>query len=90
MYWYSDDRSIQFNFNRQKSGLNKAFYGHRSSPVFLTNILKYRLDHQLGKRNSCFMACHGNSINNTNAIQTKIVLRDPQMHMYPLSKSHFN
>ena len=49
MYWYSDDRSIQFNFNRQKSGLNKAFYGHRSSSVFLTNILKYRLDLQLGQ-----------------------------------------
>ena len=48
MYWYSDDRSIQFSFNRQKSGLNKAFYGHRSSSVFLTNILKYRLDRQLG------------------------------------------
>ena len=47
MYWYSDDRSIQFNFNRHKSGLNKAFYGHRSSPVFLTNILIYRLDRQL-------------------------------------------
>ena len=29
------------------------------------------------------MACHGNSVNNTNAIQT---LRDFQMHMYPLSK----
>ena len=47
MYWYSDDRSIQFNFSRQKSGLSKAFYGHRSSPVFLTNILKHRLDRQL-------------------------------------------
>ena len=44
MYWYSDDRSIQFKFNRQKSGLNKAFYGHRSSSIFSTNILKYRLD----------------------------------------------
>ena len=47
VYWYSDDKSIQFNFNRQKSGLNKAFHGHRSSSVFLTNILKYRLDRQL-------------------------------------------
>ena len=47
MYWYSDDRSVQFNFNRQKSGRNRAFYGHWSSPVFLTNILKYRLDRQL-------------------------------------------
>ena len=47
MYWYSDDRSIQFSFDRQKSGLNKASYGHRSSSVFLTNILKYRLDRQL-------------------------------------------
>ena len=37
----------QFNFSRQKSGLKKAFYGHRSSSVFLTNILKYRLDRQL-------------------------------------------
>ena len=52
MHWYSDDsdRSIQFNFNRLKSGLNKALYGHRSSPEFLTNILKYRLDRQLTKR----------------------------------------
>ena len=33
----------QFNFNR----LSKAFYGHRSSSVFLTNILKYKLDRQL-------------------------------------------
>ena len=47
MYLYSDDRSTQFNFNRQKSGLNKAFYGHRSSSVNLTSILKYRLDRQL-------------------------------------------
>ena len=47
MYWYSDDRSIQFNFKRQKSGQNKAFYGLKSSPVFLTNMLKYRLDRQL-------------------------------------------
>ena len=47
MYWYSDDRSIQFNFNRQKSGRNSAFYGHWSSPVFLTNILKYKLDSHL-------------------------------------------
>ena len=47
MYWYSDDRSIQFNFNGQKSGRNRAFYGHWYSPVFLTNILKYRLDRQL-------------------------------------------
>ena len=55
MYWYSDDRSIQFNFNRQKSGLNKAFYGHKSSPVFLTHILKYRLDRQLGKHETSFL-----------------------------------
>ena len=41
MYWNSDD------FKRQKSGLNKAFYGHRSSSVFLANVLKYRLDRQL-------------------------------------------
>ena len=34
-----------------------------------------------------FMVCHGNSINNT---ETKSFLRDPQMHMYPLSKFHFN
>ena len=46
MYWYSDDRSIQFNFSRQKSGQNRAFYGPWSSPVFLINILKYRLDRQ--------------------------------------------
>ena len=37
-----------------------------------------------------FMAGHGNSINNTNAIQTKLFLRDPHMHMYPLSKFHFS
>ena len=47
MHWCSDDRSIQLNVSRQKSGLNKAFFGHRSSSVFLTNILKYRLGHQL-------------------------------------------
>ena len=47
MYWNSDNRLIQFNFNWQKSGQSKAFYGHWSSPVFLTNILKYRLDCQL-------------------------------------------
>ena len=47
VYWYSDDRSIKFNFKRQKSEPNKAFYGHRSNSVFLTNILKYRLDSQL-------------------------------------------
>ena len=47
MYWNSDDRLIQFNFNGQKSGQNRAFYGHQSSPVFLTNILNYRLDCQL-------------------------------------------
>ena len=46
MYWHSDDRSVQFSFNRQKSGLNKAFYRHRSSSVFLTDILKYGLDRQ--------------------------------------------
>ena len=47
VYWYSDDRSIQFNFNRRKSGRNMAFYGHWFSRVFLTNIIKYRLDRQL-------------------------------------------
>ena len=47
MYWYSDDRSIQFNSNRQNSGRNRAFYGHWSSHVFLFNALKYRLDRQL-------------------------------------------
>ena len=47
MYWNSDDRLIQFNFNGQKSGQNRAFHRHRSSPVFLNNILKYRLDCQL-------------------------------------------
>ena len=47
MYWYSDDRSIQFNFNRQNSGQNRAFYGHWSNPVFLFYTLKYRLDRQL-------------------------------------------
>ena len=47
VYWYSDDRSIQFSFNMQKSGRNRAFCGHWSSPVFLTNISKYRLDRQL-------------------------------------------
>ena len=49
MYWYSDDRSIEFNFDRQKTGRNRAFYGPWSSPVFLTDILKYRLDRQLKK-----------------------------------------
>ena len=44
---YSDDRSIHFNFFRQKSRRKRAFYEHWSSPVFLTNILKYRLDRQL-------------------------------------------
>ena len=61
---YSGDRSIQFNFNRQKSRRNRAFYGHWSSPVFLTNILKYRLDRHSSHRNknlegygkhSCFL-----------------------------------
>ena len=47
MYWYSDDRSIQFNFSRQKSAQDRAFHGHGFSPVFLTNILKYRLDRHL-------------------------------------------
>ena len=45
----SRPRSIQFNFSRQKSGRKRAFYGHRCSPVFLTNISKYRLDRQLGQ-----------------------------------------
>ena len=39
---YSDDRSFQFNFNRQKSEQNSAFYGHWSM-----DILEYRLDRQL-------------------------------------------
>ena len=47
MYCHFDDRSIQFNFNKWKSGRNRAFYGCWSSPVFLTDILKYRLDRQL-------------------------------------------
>ena len=47
MYRYSDDRPVQFNFNRQKSGQNRAFRGHWSSPVFLTDILKYTLDRQI-------------------------------------------
>ena len=38
-YWYSDDRSIRFNFHRQKSGQNRAFNRHWPSPVFSTNIL---------------------------------------------------
>ena len=46
---YSDDRLIQLYFNRQKGGLNKAFCGHRSSSVFLTNILEYRLDLKLSQ-----------------------------------------
>ena len=46
-YWYSDDRSVQFKLNRQKSGRNRAVYGHWSIPVFLINISKYRLDRQL-------------------------------------------
>ena len=44
VYCYPDDGSIQFNFNKQKCGQNRAFYGHMASLVFLTNILKYRLD----------------------------------------------
>ena len=52
MYWYSDDRLSQFNFNRQKRGRNRAFYGHWSSPVLLTNTLKYRLDCQLDLKHS--------------------------------------
>ena len=47
VYWYSDGRSIQFSFDRQKRRLSKVFYEHRSSSVFLTNILIYRLNHQL-------------------------------------------
>ena len=55
VYWHFDDRSIQFNFNRQKGGRNRAFYGYWSSPVFLTDILKYRLDRQLNlKRSTLF------------------------------------
>ena len=46
MYWHFGDRYIQFHFNKQKSGKNRAFYGYWSSPVFLTDILKYRLDRQ--------------------------------------------
>ena len=30
-----------------------------------------------GKRTSCFMACHGNSVNSTKAIETKKVLLNP-------------
>ena len=41
------DQFNSINLNWQKSGLSKAFYGHRSSSVFLTNISKYRLDRQL-------------------------------------------
>ena len=52
VYWHSDDRSIQFNFNRQKIGRNRAFYEYWSSPVFLTDILKYRLDRQLNLKHS--------------------------------------
>ena len=52
VYWHSDDRSIQFNFNRQKSARNRAFYGYWSSPAFLTDILKYRLDRQLNLKRS--------------------------------------
>ena len=37
-----------------------------------------------------FMGCHGNSVNNTNAIKTKHFLRDPQMDVYRLSKFDFN
>ena len=60
MYWYSDD-----TFSRQKSGLNKVFYGHRSSSVFfLTNILKYRLDRQLSlTRFNLSASCGGKSLN---------------------------
>ena len=39
-------------FNRQKCGWNRAYYGQWSSPVFLTSILKYRLDRQLNERRS--------------------------------------
>ena len=39
VYWYSDDRSTQFNFSRQKGGWNGEFDGYWSSPVFLTDIL---------------------------------------------------
>ena len=52
MYWHFDDRSIQFHFNKQKSGQNRAFYGYWSSPVFLTDILKYMLYRQLILRRS--------------------------------------
>ena len=43
MYWYSDDKSIQFNFNKQKVG----GIGLSMDTVFLTNILNYRLNRQL-------------------------------------------
>ena len=29
---YSEDRSIQFNFNRLKNGGNRTFYGHWVQP----------------------------------------------------------
>ena len=32
------------------------------------------------------MACHGNSVNNTKAIQLKKFLRDAQMNMYALAR----
>ena len=45
MYWYSDDRSIQFSFNRQKMG--GIGLSMDTGPLFLTYILKYRLHRQL-------------------------------------------
>ena len=38
----------QFNFNKQKSGLNRASnVGHWSNHVFLSDILKCRMDCEL-------------------------------------------
>ena len=54
----------------------------------MMNFLKCK--ESLERETPVFMACHGNSVNNTNATWTKNVLRDPQMHMYPLSKIHSN
>ena len=37
----------QLNFAMHKSGWNRAFYGHLSSHVFLTNILKIQAGSQV-------------------------------------------
>ena len=44
----------------------------------------------LERETPVFMAGNGHSVNNTKELQTKIFLRDPQIHIYPLSKFHFN